>query len=236
MATISGTPTTVANNGSYTAAAGSNRVVLLGVSFLDDTASASVTGITFGGVAAHRIGGISIDTGGSTQRPYVDWWYLNEADTIPSGAQTVTVSYSVVTTTTRVHCFTVQNAHQTDFSVTASDAETSTTSLAASLTSLDLSVTIAAQTAVYNATNTGTVWTWTGATEVSDSTSGAPNQRYSNAYRNCTTGGTESIDASWSSTGNVAVAGALFAVLVKNFSAGSSIAAISAGYHLRGMR
>lgn len=217
MATISGTPTNIANSGNYTAGSGSNRVVVFGVCFSDNAAGTTVTGVTFGGIACHRIGGAEADPG-SVNRAYVDLWYMNEADSIPAGAQAVTASYSAGILSTRILCFTVQGANQTDFSVTDSDITTSGTSLSLSLTSLDSSFAVAVANLLHNASNTDVTWTWTGSTENADGTSGAPNQRFSSSHRDVTTGTTESIGASWS----VAVAAASFAVLIKDVSSSSS--------------
>jgi hypothetical protein len=209
QATVSGTPVAVANNGTYTAGGGSNRVVLFAVSFVDNDAGTTVTGITFGGVAAHFIGRLEGDTLG-INRPHVEWWYLKESDSIPTGSQTVTVSYSVAPVSTRVHCFTVQDANQAAISIEDLESSDATTSLTASFSSISGSVALAAMTAEHHASNTNT--TWTGFTEVTDGSSGAPSQRFSAAYKNVTTGATESVSAAV----NVPVGMVLVAASVKS--------------------
>jgi hypothetical protein len=192
QATISGTPVAIANNGTYTAAGGSNRVILFGVSYVDNDPGTTISGITFGGVAAHFIGGIEGDTSG-INRPHVQWWYINEADSIPIGPQTVTVTYSSPPVSTRIHCFTVQNADQSGATIADVQESASAASLNGSFPSSSGSALLAAMTAEHNASNTNT--TWTGLTEVTDVVAGAPSQRASAAYKNVTSGGTESISA-----------------------------------------
>jgi hypothetical protein len=209
QATVSGTPVAVANNGTYTASGGANRIVLFAVSFVDNDAGTTVTGITFGAVAAHFLGRMEGTTAG-INRPHVEWWYLNESDSIPSGAQTVTVSYTTTPVSTRVHCFTVQDADQATIAIEDIEANSATNSLTVSFPSIAGSVALAAMTAEHNASNTNT--TWTGFTEVTDGIAGAPSQRFSAAYKNVTMGATESASASV----NVPTGMVLFATSVKS--------------------
>jgi hypothetical protein len=219
MATIVGSPS-VFGSGSYTPGAGSNRVILIAYSWTDNAADSVLNSVTIGGVSMHQWPGAYIEGDpGSAFRSSTDVWYITEADGIPSGSQAVTPTWSVSPDTWRTHCFTIQDADQSDFTVVDNDASGSTTSLAASLASNNDSFALAVHAARYNVGNTDTVWTWTGSTEGTDGLGGGPTQRYSHAYKNVTTGSTESIGVAW--TGAVAVAAAVSAVLVKNFNAGS---------------
>jgi hypothetical protein len=215
MASQTGAVGDLANGGSYTPAAGSNRVVLLIGQARDDINTNTLNTLTIGGVSAHRIGGVVGPSDGGGYE-YLEFWYINEADTIPSGASAVSATWAELPTTQRIALVTIQGAAQTDFATFVTETGASVTTISDSLTSLDSSVVVAAVALFYNVGNTGV--TWTGYTEINDRDTGAPSQRVSAAYKNVATGTSETIAPTWS----VATTGVLAALLVKDVSSSSS--------------
>lgn len=109
---IAGTPAAVNDGGSYTAEAGSNRLVVWTFGAMKSTENPPViSGVTFGGVAM-SLAVTSISAAQAFALTSV--WYLKDAD-IPSGSQALVISWSVEPndTTYLGRCYTLTGVDQT---------------------------------------------------------------------------------------------------------------------------
>lgn len=112
--------TEIAHGGSYTASTtGSNRLVVLIVHQYPSASGITVSSVSMGAQAATKI----VESSAASVRGTTSLWYILDAS-IPTGAQTITVTPSTGTTDGRVHCFTLSDVDQT----TPSDGNTSNVS------------------------------------------------------------------------------------------------------------
>jgi hypothetical protein len=130
-----GSPTELANGGSYTAGVGSDRIVLVVITAKGGNPPAAPTGMTLNGVSLTSIV-YDVDNGGNTGKIHSGQFYLKESD-IPSGSNTLAWTWgSTPGNFDRAIVFTLTGVNQTTSigSTSSANEDSSTTIGSGSLT------------------------------------------------------------------------------------------------------
>jgi hypothetical protein len=203
---VVGTPTVIDAGGTYTAEAGSNRLMVFALANRTSDTSISITPT----ITAFTAGATSLANGqlisavetanGSGANQRAGLWYVREAD-IAGGALTITPTWShPMQSTTKIACYTLSGVHQLfPIGTTVTKAQSSTTAWQQDITAAANSAHLSA--AVWGA---GGISATSGAgyTEVMDHTNGGAVRAHSQ-YQVVSTGGV----FSWAATLSSAVGG-----------------------------
>lgn len=220
-----GTPASVNNGSNYTAESGSNRIVVFAIRAVPGVAASSITAVTFGGVACT----IAVQRMESASELGLTGIAYIKESSIPAGAQAVSVTVSAGSVDPII-CYTLAGVDQTS-TVRDSDSAEVTATATFSVTLTTVAGDYGVLAGFSGAQGTGAFATYAnGWAETARSDLGGVGGRTVVAA-SVACDGTDNISITNSLNGRKSLSVGVFAA-----ASGSAIAAISAGYHLRGMR
>lgn len=196
VSTVSG----FTSGNTYTAGAGSNRlIVILNGNESDDR---YITGVTWNGNAVGSALLRGYETGAGTRG--ITSWVLKESDITGNDGGALSISYNTVPAAGRTHIVTLANAPQT---YTPTDSDTTDGGNSGTSATRTITVPTGGLGLAFVVTNwdAGVNFTWTNATEVADASHPASGARSSVAYT--TTAGDIAMQADWTdSVGHAMIA------------------------------